>query len=34
MNENFKADDLNSTPVDAELEKEQSRFAGARRTDS
>lgn len=23
MNENFKADDLNSTPVDAELEKEQ-----------
>ncbi|MFA6534846.1 MAG: transcription antitermination factor NusB [bacterium] len=24
MNENFKADDLNSIPVDAELEKEQS----------
>lgn len=24
MNENFKADDFNSTPVDAELEKEQS----------
>ena len=33
MNDNFKADDLNSIPVDAELEKEQSGFVEQEKLD-